>query len=78
MKNQEKLTAKPDQQKISEKDLEPEAIPTATLAELYVRQGLLDRAISVYVTLVEHDPTNPDIHKRLSELFVLKAQKERR
>ena len=59
-----------------EEDTRPEVIPTATLAELYVRQGLLDRAIAVYLTLIEHDPTNPDIHKRLSELFVIKAQQD--
>ena len=45
-----------------------EVIPTATLAELYVRQGLLSRAISVYLAMVARDPTNPEIHKRLAEL----------
>lgn len=62
------------QSTISPRDPRSEAIPTATLAELYVRQGLIDRAIAVYLTLIEHDPTNPDIHKRLSELFVIKSQ----
>ncbi|MBT5872984.1 MAG: hypothetical protein HOH43_06155 [Candidatus Latescibacteria bacterium] len=62
------------QSTVSPRDPRSEAIPTATLAELYVRQGLLDRAIAVYLTLIEHDPTNPDIHKRLSELFVIKSQ----
>jgi len=61
---------------VAEADPLPEVIPTATLAELYVRQGLIDRAISVYLTLKEHDSTNPDIHKRLSELFVMKSQCE--
>ncbi|MBM3264973.1 MAG: tetratricopeptide repeat protein [candidate division Zixibacteria bacterium] len=51
-------------------------IPTGTLAELYVRQGHLGRAISVYLSMVQRDPANPDIHKRLSELFVLKAEQE--
>ena len=59
------------------RDAQSEAIPTATLAELYVRQGLIDRAIAVYLTLMEHDPTNPDINKRLSELFVTKSQRGR-
>ncbi|SVA50698.1 uncharacterized protein METZ01_LOCUS103552, partial [marine metagenome] len=57
----------------AQEDALSEAIPTATLAELYVQQGLIDRAISVYLTLKKHDPTNPDIHKRLSELFVMKS-----
>ncbi|MBI4552931.1 MAG: tetratricopeptide repeat protein [Candidatus Latescibacteria bacterium] len=62
----------------SDEPAEPEShsdvIPTATLAELYVRQGLIDRAIAVYLSLIEKDPTNLDIHNRLSELFVIKAQ----
>ena len=57
-----------------EDDPQAEAIPTATLAELYVRQGLTDRAISIYMAMLENDPTNPDIHKRLSELFVFEAE----
>ena len=59
-----------------EDDPQADAIPTATLAELYVRQGLTDRAISIYLVMIENDPTNPDIHKRLSELFVLKAEQD--
>lgn len=51
-----------------------DVIPTATLAELYVRQGLIDRAIAVYLSLIEKDPTNLDIHNRLSELFVINQQ----
>ncbi|MEE2709135.1 MAG: hypothetical protein VYA69_06025 [Gemmatimonadota bacterium] len=61
----------------AQEDALSEAIPTATLAELYVQQGLIDRAISVYLTLKKHDPTNPDTHTRLSELFVTKSQRER-
>ena len=53
-----------------------EVIPTATLAELYVRQGLLDRAISVYLAMVARDPTNPDVHKRLAELSDRKTGQE--
>jgi tetratricopeptide (TPR) repeat protein len=57
-------------------DPHADAIPTVTLAELYVRQGLLDRAISVYLAMIEHDPTNSEIHKRLSDLFVMKSEQE--
>ena len=57
-----------------EDDPQTDAIPTATLAELYVSQGVTDRAISIYQAMIENDPTNSEIHKRLSDLFVLKAE----
>ena len=59
-----------------EDDPQADAIPTATLAELYVRQGVTDRAISIYLAMIENDPAKPEIQKRLSELFVLKAEQD--
>ena len=59
-----------------EDDPQADAIPTATLAELYVRQGVTDRAISIYLAMIENDPAKPEIKKRLSELFVLKAEQD--
>ncbi|HCP99464.1 MAG TPA: hypothetical protein DIT99_01640 [Candidatus Latescibacteria bacterium] len=77
---QEEELAPPPAETDSDGDVEDEpqvhAIPTATLAELYVREGLTDRAISIYLAMIEIDPTNPDIHTRLSELFVLKAEQD--
>ena len=77
---QEEELAPPPAETDSDWDVEDDpqvhAIPTATLAELYVREGLTDRAISIYLAMIEIDPTNPDIHTRLSELFVLKAEQD--
>ena len=57
-------------------DPQADAIPTATLAELYVSQGVTDRAISIYQAMIENDQSNPEIQKRLSDLFVLKAEQD--
>lgn len=41
---------------------------TRTMAELYVRQGLPDRAVEVYRRLVERSPGDDDLRARLREL----------
>jgi tetratricopeptide (TPR) repeat protein len=41
---------------------------TRTMAELYVRQGFIDRAVDVYRQLVERDPGDDGIRRRLAEL----------
>lgn len=50
----------------------PEGTPgtfvTATMAELYLRQGHLAQAVSVYQQLVERSPDDAALRKRLSEL----------
>ena len=46
----------------------PEAIPTATLAEIYVRQGLPERALEVYERILAADPSNAEIQSRVREL----------
>jgi tetratricopeptide (TPR) repeat protein len=43
-------------------------LATATLAELYVSQGFLDRAINVYRELLEAGPDNETFKERLKEL----------
>lgn len=45
-----------------------EPIPTATLAEIYVKQGLTDQAIRVYEEVLRRDPDNALAAGRLSEL----------
>lgn len=47
---------------------EAEELTSQTLAELYVQQGLVDKAIRVYQKLLLHDPTNSRIIQRLKEL----------
>lgn len=48
-----------------------DSVSTQTLAELYVRQGFIDRAIEVYRRMLSHDPSNAEIGRRLSELLHL-------
>ncbi len=43
-------------------------IPTATLAEIYVRQGLNDQAVKVYEEILRLDPGNVTILSRLEAL----------
>jgi tetratricopeptide (TPR) repeat protein len=51
---------------------DPEAaaapVPTSTLAELYLKQGLLDQAIDVYRQVVAAEPTNERARVRLVDL----------
>lgn len=41
---------------------------TRTMAELFVRQGVIDRGIEVYRQLVERDPENTELQGRLANL----------
>ena len=46
----------------------PEAIFTATLAEIYVKQGLPDKAVGVYEEILRRDPDNKAVQARLQTL----------
>lgn len=45
-----------------------EPIPTATLAEIYVKQGLLDKAIRIYQDVLKQDPGNSNALERIMQL----------
>jgi pentatricopeptide repeat protein len=45
-----------------------DALETNTLAELYVKQGLPDRAIDVYRSMLRVEPGNAAARRRLAEL----------
>jgi tetratricopeptide (TPR) repeat protein len=48
---------------------EPDApIATATLAEIYVKQGLLNKALEVYQGILVQTPENASAHKRIMQL----------
>jgi tetratricopeptide (TPR) repeat protein len=48
---------------------------TTTIAELYVKQGLIEKAINVYHTLVTQQPDNDVIAARLNELMTQSVEK---
>ena len=41
---------------------------SATLAELYFNQGFVDKAVEVYRQLVDREPDNERLRRRLAEL----------
>ncbi|HTG82721.1 MAG TPA: tetratricopeptide repeat protein [Geobacteraceae bacterium] len=43
-------------------------ISTSTLAELYVSQGFLSHAVKIYQEMLNADPDNADLRKRVDEL----------
>jgi len=45
-----------------------DALQTNTLAELYLRQGLVEKAVEVYRAMLRVDPGNEKARRRLSEL----------
>jgi pentatricopeptide repeat protein len=45
-----------------------DALATNTLAELYVRQGMTDRAVAVYRNMLRVEPGNSAVRRRLAEL----------
>jgi tetratricopeptide (TPR) repeat protein len=63
----EPVSTKVDQTQPME-DGEADELTTQTLAELYVQQGLLDKATKVYQKLLLNDPGNEEIIQRLKDL----------
>ena len=51
-----------------------EAVPTETLAALYLAQGHVDRALDIYAQLVDQDPENEQLLEKLSELRRMAAE----
>jgi tetratricopeptide (TPR) repeat protein len=44
-------------------------IATATLADIYIKQGFFERALKVFSDLLMEDPGNTEIRRRYDELF---------
>ena len=53
------------------------AIQTDTLAEIYIKQGHLDRALSVYQDILARDPQNAAAREKFESLKERMAKKER-
>jgi GrpB-like predicted nucleotidyltransferase (UPF0157 family) len=62
----------------SQEDLSAKvAIQTDTLAEIYIKQGHLDRAFSVYQDILARDPQNAAAREKFESLKERIAKKER-
>jgi pentatricopeptide repeat protein len=46
-----------------------DALATNTLAEIYFRQGLVDRAVAVYENMLRADPDNRAVRRRITEIL---------
>jgi hypothetical protein len=46
----------------------PVSLPTVTFAEEYLRQGHKDKAVSIYRQLLDRDPSNAELRRRLDEI----------
>ncbi len=51
----------------------PGDLVSPTLAELYFKQGFTDKAVDVYRQLLEREPANERLHRRLAELQAVAA-----
>jgi len=49
-------------------------LSTATLAELYVQQGFVDKALAIYRAMYAEDFTNGSIRNRITELVAMEAE----
>jgi tetratricopeptide (TPR) repeat protein len=47
---------------------------TITMAELYVRQGFVDKAREIYVSILQRDPDNRDVRQKLDALAPSRAR----
>lgn len=52
----------------SDEPAEKDPLKTATLAELYVSQGFLDAALTIYQDLLKVDPDNGEYRRRVAEI----------
>jgi len=56
------------EEEFSPPSAEPEPVVTQTMAEVYVKQGLLDSALKVYRELLAQRPEDPELLSRIAEL----------
>lgn len=61
--------AAPPEEPVAVAGSEPKSILTATLAEIYVKQGLPDKAVAVYEEILKQDPHNQAARERLADLL---------
>ncbi|MFA7536017.1 MAG: tetratricopeptide repeat protein [Desulfuromonadales bacterium] len=59
----------PDEEEDEAKDNEP--IATSTIAEIYLKQGLPQRALKVYLDLQKNHPDNEELRRKIAEIKLL-------
>ncbi|MFB0518943.1 MAG: tetratricopeptide repeat protein [Acidobacteriota bacterium] len=74
----EEPSALPSEPEIPAIDEEKNELTTATIAELYAKQGLFDKAIKLYNELLEANPDNMELKFRYDQLLDRKKQEETR
>ncbi len=57
-------------------ELKHDPLSTGTLAELYVSQGFIHKALDIYRTILADDPANSSVNARISELERLDSSAE--
>ena len=59
-----------DEKGVDEKGVDEKGgpIPTATLVDIYVKQGLTDKAIKIYNEILDKNPGNKDAQERILQL----------
>jgi tetratricopeptide (TPR) repeat protein len=53
---------------VDDRELDPAVLATPTLAEIYLQQGLKDKAARVYREILKGDPANAEALQRLGEI----------
>jgi hypothetical protein len=48
-------------------------VATVTLAEIYFQQGLKEQALQIYRQLLEREPANESVRKRIQEIEATKS-----
>lgn len=74
----EESPALPSEPEIPAIDEEKNELTTATIAELYAKQGLFDKAIKLYNELLEANPDNMELKFRYDQILDRKKQEETR
>jgi len=74
----EEPPAAPSEPELPATEEEEDELATATIAELYAKQGLFDKAIKVYEQLFEANPDNRELKFRYEQLLDLKKREEAR
>ena len=60
--------------KKEEKPKEKKKISTTTIADIYLKQGYTDRALSIYREILTKDPTNTEIQEKINSITEKKEE----